>query len=72
MNLNALLHLTTLARIFAAMRRAMLSKGTAYVRNAKGKTSITVAYIAGIGSRFVFTDSKGRDITPMVLTALRG
>ena len=90
MNLQSLLHLTTLARLFAAMRQAVSSRrgaprskgvrGVANVFNAKGKLSITVCYLVGeaawsllgVSSGFYFIDAKGKNITALVLRALRG
>jgi hypothetical protein len=92
MNINALLHLTTLARLNRAIRDAVNSRsafrrrsnkavhGVARVLNAKGKVSIVVCYLVGQAARAVlgtssglyFTDAKGRDITAMVLRAIRG
>lgn len=72
MNKTTLSHLTVLARIFAAMRKAVKTGLPQCVLNRKGEPYCRVDYRRGEVNAFTFWDSKQRNKTAMVLAALRG
>lgn len=77
-NALSLAHIKTGINIFLAMRRAV-KFGAACVRNRKGGVFLSVEYLTGdiawrlLGksSGFVFRDTKGRDVSALVLQSLK-
>ena len=70
MNQTSLQHLTTLCRIYAAMKRAIRLGYSQYVTNKKGEPFLRVSYTRNQPSAFTFWH-KNKDITSLVLSVLR-
>jgi len=70
MNQTSLQHLTTLCRIYAAMKRAIRSGHAQYVVNKKGLPFLYVKYYRNAANAFRF-HYKGQDVTSLVLSVLR-
>lgn len=59
------------ARLWTAANGGWDAKGVAYVENARNQPVIRVDYSRGAAGAFQFYDKKQRNITAMVLGALR-
>lgn len=68
---TAFLSLSFRARVYGAMRKAMLKGHNTYVCNRNGQNVLRVDYTAGDISAFRFTDTKFKDVTTNVLKNLR-
>lgn len=71
MNKTSLQHLTTLCRIYAAMKRAIRLGYAQYVTNKKGEAFLRVTYTRNKANAFTFYDKAQKDVTSLVLSVLR-
>jgi hypothetical protein len=70
MNHTSLRHLTTLCRIYAAMKRAIRLGYAQYVANKKGQAFLRVNYSRNEVNAFSFWHGQ-KDVTNLVLSVLR-
>jgi len=70
MNQTSLQHLTTLCRIYAAMKRAIRLGYAQYVTNKKGNAFLRVNYSRNQANAFTFWHGQ-KDVTSLVLSVLR-
>ena len=71
MNKTTLTHLTMQAKIFAAMRRAILTGLPQYILNKKGNACMRVNYSRNTSNAFTFWAHNQKNITNTVLATLR-